>query len=90
MNRFEAITAIFGIIAGACTVIGIVWGIAWAVVRSKRAQALPEGSLDRLESRLDRIEHALDAVAVEVERVSEGQRFTARVLSEKSAVSERR
>ena len=33
-------------------------------------------------SRLERIEQSLDAVAVEVERISEGQRFTTKLLSE--------
>jgi hypothetical protein len=33
-------------------------------------------------SRLERIEQALDSVAVEVERISEGQRFTTKLLSE--------
>jgi hypothetical protein len=32
--------------------------------------------------RLERMEQALDSVAVEVERISEGQRFTTRLLSE--------
>jgi hypothetical protein len=32
--------------------------------------------------RLERMEHALEAVAIEVERISEGQRFTTRLLSE--------
>jgi hypothetical protein len=35
-------------------------------------------------SRLERMEQSLDAVAVEVERISEGQRFTTRLLSESS------
>src|SRR6476660_7527697 len=33
-------------------------------------------------SRLERIEQAVDAVAIEVERISEGQRFTTKLLSE--------
>ncbi len=33
-------------------------------------------------SRLERIEQAVDAVALEVERISEGQRFTTKLLSE--------
>jgi len=33
--------------------------------------------------RLDRIEQAVEAVAVEMERVSEAQRFSARLLSER-------
>jgi len=38
-----------------------------------------------LMTRLERMEQSLDAVAVEVERISEGQRFTTKLLSEKSA-----
>jgi len=34
-------------------------------------------------SRLDRLEHAVDAIAIEVERVSESQRFVAKVLVER-------
>jgi len=33
-------------------------------------------------TRLERIEQAVDAIAVEVERISEGQRFTTKLLSE--------
>ena len=36
-------------------------------------------------ARLDRIEHAVEAVAIEVERISEGQRFTTKLLSERAA-----
>ena len=32
--------------------------------------------------RIERIEHAVEAIAIEVERVSEGQRFTTKLLSE--------
>ena len=38
-----------------------------------------------LMTRLERMEQSLDTVAVEVERISEGQRFTTKLLSEKSA-----
>ena len=44
---------------------------------SKRPQVPSE-----VMSRLERIEQAVDAIAVEVERISEGQRFTTRLLSE--------
>jgi hypothetical protein len=36
-----------------------------------------------VEDRLARIEHAVDAIAVEVERISEGQRFTTQLLAER-------
>jgi|SRR5205085_9072272 len=44
---------------------------------SKNPRVPPE-----VTSRLERIEQSLDAVAVEVERISEGQRFTTKLLSE--------
>jgi hypothetical protein len=37
-----------------------------------------------ISERLERMEHALDSVALEVERISEGQRFTTKLLSEGS------
>jgi hypothetical protein len=43
-----------------------------------RNPRLPSEVTDRLE----RMEQALDSVALEVERISEGQRFTTKLLSE--------
>lgn len=48
-----------------------------------RAAAAPA----EMTHRLERIEQALDAVAIEVERISEGQRFVARLLSEGRTVA---
>ena len=39
------------------------------------------------DSRLSRLEQAVDAIAVEVERISEGQRFTTKLLSEQARQS---
>lgn len=41
--------------------------------------------IQQMDDRLSRIEQAIDAMAVEVERISEGQRFTTKLLSERSA-----
>ena len=38
-----------------------------------------------LDARLTRIEHALDTLAVEMERVGEGQRYVTRLLAPRSA-----
>ena len=35
------------------------------------------------ESRMERIENAVDAIAIEVERISEAQRFTATLLADR-------
>jgi hypothetical protein len=48
-----------------------------------QAPALRADSGERLE-RLERIEQGMDAIAIEVERVSEGQRFVTRLLSERN------
>ena len=36
-------------------------------------------------ARLERMEHAIDSIAIEVERISEGQRFTTKLLAERTA-----
>lgn len=38
-------------------------------------------------ARLDRMEQAIDAIAVEVERISEGQRFTSKLLAGRPELS---
>ena len=48
----------------------------------KRVSASP--SLQTLEERLTRIEQIVESTAIEVERVAEGQRFTTKVLVERS------
>ena len=53
------------------------------IVTSRRRRELPESSLARLEERLERMEQAIDAMATEVERVADGQRFTSRLLAER-------
>ena len=40
-------------------------------------------SNDAVEDRLQRIEQAVDAIAIEVERMSESQRFVTKVLTER-------
>jgi hypothetical protein len=51
-----------------------------------RNPRLPTEVADRLE----RMEQALDSVALEVERISEGQRFTTKLLSEGRVAAESR
>lgn len=60
---------------------------AWSVRGRTRGPAeLPKG----LEQRLERIEQAVDSIAIEVERISEGQRFTTKLLSERAPQPESR
>lgn len=48
-----------------------------AEAESKRPALPPEVS-----GRLERMEQSIDAIAVEIERISEGQRFTTKLLAE--------
>ncbi len=71
-------------IAGMIMIIVIVIGI--PLVRSytrrmERRDELTPRARD-MDARLERIERTIDAMAVEVERVSEGQRFVTRLLAE--------
>ena len=47
------------------------------------AKAVAPRADDVIAPRLDRLEQAVDAIAIEVERISEGQRFVTRVLAER-------
>ena len=47
----------------------------------RRGAALPSG-LGVESQRLERLENGMEAIAIEIERVSEGQRFVTRLLSE--------
>jgi hypothetical protein len=61
-----------------------------AIARAAVAHRKEASRLDRepnsplAEARLARIEQAVESIALEVERISEGQRFTTKLLSEQS------
>jgi len=57
--------------------------IARAFSARARAKLTAPPELKGLETRLERIEQSVDSIAVEIERVSEAQRFTARLMSER-------
>jgi hypothetical protein len=60
---------------------------AWIAQRKEAARLQRESVPSITETRLARIEQAVDAIALEVERISEGQRFTTRLLSEQPHLS---
>lgn len=74
-------------IAGMLFVIVLVIGFPLVrsyVRRMERSDLLPRQSPES-DERLQRIEQAIDAMAVEVERIAEGQRFVTRLLAERPA-----
>ena len=52
-----------------------------ALVRSMERKAMTSVPPE-IGARLERIEQAVDAIAIEVERISEGQRFTTQLLGD--------
>ena len=67
-------------------------GIAsWTILRMRQPRAGVPASreLAALHERLARLEQAVDAVALEVERGGEAQRFTAHLLAERLGAGER-
>ena len=59
--------------------------IAWAkrVWRGRSPIVVPK--TDDLAPRMDRLEHAVDAIAIEIERIAEGQRFVTKIFTERPA-----
>jgi hypothetical protein len=80
MSGPEAVVALvfFGTSAGTVITITKAW-----MRRLEARDRARLGTPTNIEERLSRIEHAVDSIAIEVERVSEGQRFTTRLLSER-------
>ena len=87
MNDPGAVVVISGLALCAATV--SIRAIAGAVLRlqENKLKYLNAQTSVGSESRLERIEQAIDAIAVEVERISEGQRFTTKLLSERTSRS---
>lgn len=68
-------------------VVVLVLGVPIVRARIRRAerQALPPTNDPMTAERIARIEAAVESIAIEVERISEAQRFTTKLLAEKNA-----
>ena len=83
MSEEELIVAIAGMITAVVIVLGIPLVIVHARKIWKRDSATQLTSSAPTDHRLERIEQAIDAMAVEVERIAEGQRFVTKLLSDR-------
>ena len=61
-------------------------GILVWLVRNMKTKALPreQPNILQFEQRFDQLQQSVDAIAVEVERIAEAQRFSAKLLAERS------
>jgi heme exporter protein D len=83
MDENIARVVMAGVIGGTIAISMIAMAVARIVASARRRKELPDSSIARLEARLERMEQAIDAMATEVERVADGQRFTSRLLAER-------
>ena len=72
---------IIAVISMPVIAIGLPIARAWARALDRKGvgPAIPPD----VQGRLERMEQALDSIAIEIERISEGQRFTTKLLSER-------
>lgn len=70
----------------AFSVVFIVLGLPLVRMIARRLEPRPKAEPAQDNPRLERLEQAVDAIAIEIERVSEGQRYTNKLLSEVRAL----
>jgi len=79
----DLVTIFAGIFA-----VSVGYPLARAVANRMEQRAITREDSAEFRKRLEAIENAIDTIAVEVERMSEAQRFTARLLSERTLAQE--
>ena len=80
----EEMIPIVAILTGGC--IAIFVPLIRAYTRRIELQGRSSLPDPEVAARLERIERSVESIAVEIERVSEGQRFTTKLLSERTAL----
>lgn len=78
---------------GIVAIVAVIALIAQTAVIRRRpfrpfTRATPPNALSDLDAALTRLEVALDAIAVEVERIGEGQRYLTRMLADRTRPSD--
>lgn len=61
---------------------GMLTGLRMWLHRPRVKELMSPAPNPALEARLERLENAIEAMTIEMERVSQGQRFTTKLLSE--------
>ena len=83
LNALETIV-VFGIVS---------WALV-AVARTRQGKvksvAAPQQLSGELEARMERLEQATESIALQVERIAEGQRFVTKLMTDPATAPERR
>jgi hypothetical protein len=79
------VIALIGVVSGVCVLAGAFAG-AYFFGKSRAQRETIRAARDpEVMARLARVEQIVESTAIEIERISEGQRFTTRLLSEKKS-----
>ena len=89
MDENTMVIAVVGIIVSGLVISITLLARAWHSRRQLPPPPIPHDRLENIEMRLVELQQAVDDVAIEMERVAEGQRFTARLLAEHDAQRKR-
>ena len=81
-----AIIALTGVLASVGILVGAFVGAYFFGKSKGQRETLGAGRDPEVLHRLARVEQIVEATALEIERISEGQRFTTRLLAEKKTV----
>lgn len=79
----------FAIVSGIVTCVIVSVPLSIGVMRRMSQPRPPVVPSPEIVARLERMEQGIEAIATEVERISEGQRFTAKLLSDSRGSRER-
>ena len=83
--RFAQVMVVIASFSAFAVTMYIATRFALRALKKKEVQPSAMAQIDG--TRFERLEQAVDAIAVEVERISEAQRFSAKLLSENSEQS---
>ena len=81
------VIALIGVLSGVGILLAAASGVYFMGKNRAQKEGLRASTDPELVARIARIEQIVEATAVEIERISEGQRFTTRLLAEKKSES---
>jgi hypothetical protein len=79
------VIAFIGVLSGVGVLAGAFAGAYFFGKSRGQRETLQTGRDPELVARIARVEQIVESTAIEIERISEGQRFTTRLLSEKKS-----
>jgi len=80
------VIALIGVLSGVGVLAGAFAGAYFFGKSRAQREMLTGGTDPELLARFARVERIVEATAIEIERISEGQRFTTKLLSERKTV----